>query len=145
MKPKAIRALQHVAAENAALFHKLRVLANSIHGEGELDRSLIQALDREGEQTVPQLAKSRGVSRQHVQLAINRLVEAKSVEKSQNPAHRRSNLMVLTGAGKKFAEALREKEGAALAEIDLGMPAKELESIANSLQGIRKKLDRGKG
>jgi DNA-binding MarR family transcriptional regulator len=78
-------------------------------------------------------------------MAINRLLEAKSVEKSQNPAHRRSNLLVLTTAGKKFAESLREKEGAALADVELGMGTKELEGIAESLSAISKKLDRAKG
>jgi len=145
VKPKAIRALQHLAAENAALFYKLRVLANSIHEESEFGRVLVQSLDRDGAQTVPHLAKARGVSRQHVQTAVNELISAKLVEASTNPAHRRSNLIDLTPAGRKFAEALREKEAAAMAEFDLGIPAKELESIADSLAAIHKRLQKAGG
>jgi len=145
MKPKAIRALQHLSAENAALFHKLRVFANSVHEMGELDRSLVSALDRDGAQTVPHLAKARGVSRQHVQTAINGLIEAKAVASAANPAHRRSNLLELTAAGRKLAESLREKEAEAMADFDLGIPAKEMESIADSLKTICKRLDKAAG
>jgi len=145
MKPKAIRALQHLAAENAALFYKLRVLANSIHEQGEFERLLVQSLDREGAQTVPHLAKARGVSRQHVQTAVNGLISAKLVEASTNPAHRRSNLIDLTPAGRKFAESLRAKEAAAMADVDLGISAKELENIAESLSGLHKRLQKARG
>lgn len=140
MKPKAIRALQRLSAENAALFHRLRVFRNAIHQEGEFDQSLVQSLERDGAQTVPQLAKARGVSRQHVQTAINALIEKGIALRAENPAHRRSSLLELTPAGRRLAESLYEKEAEALAKFDLGVPAKEFESVADALKKICERL-----
>ena len=145
MKPKAIRALQRLTVENAALFHRLRVFANAVHEEGEFDRSLVQALDRDGAQTAPQLAKARGVSRQHVQAAINALIETGVVQRGANPAHRRSSLLELTAAGRRLVESLRQKEAVALAAIDPGIPAKEFDGAADALKKIVERLARAGG
>ena len=76
--------------ETVSLFHRLRVVADQIQHRGEMTgalRSILRSLDKLGEQTVPQMARARAVSRQHVQALVNQLVGERLVEFIANPAH----------------------------------------------------------
>ncbi|HEY2706648.1 MAG TPA: MarR family transcriptional regulator [Caulobacteraceae bacterium] len=70
----------------------------------------------EGARTVPDLARERSVSRQHVQEVVNALVESGLAQTGPNPAHRRSPLIDLTDEGRHRLRLLRERETAMLAE-----------------------------
>src|SRR5574342_396024 len=74
--------------ETVSLFHRLRIVADQIHHCGEMTgalRSILRSLDKLGEQTVPQIARARAVSRQHVQALVNQLAEERLVEFIANP------------------------------------------------------------
>src|SRR5215813_8522065 len=63
-------AMQEVFDEAVSLFHLLRALAARLHGQGEMTaarRGILRGLERLGPQSVPQLARARPVSRQHIQ------------------------------------------------------------------------------
>ena len=65
-----------------ALFHRLRATAGEVHGQGEPTagrRGVLRDLSRLGPQTVPQMARRRPVSRQHIQLLVNGLVDTRHV------------------------------------------------------------------
>jgi DNA-binding MarR family transcriptional regulator len=69
--------LESLINETVALFYRLRVVAEQIHRQGETSgpkRGLLKSLDRFGPQTVPQLARSRPVSRQYIQSIVNQLL-----------------------------------------------------------------------
>src|SRR6184192_1276169 len=88
-----------------ALFEEVRLLAKRLRlpgnstepgdavGAGEI--SVLRALSEQGTQTVPQIARLRGTSRQNIQILVNRLASQGLVEFSSNPAHKRSELVNL--------------------------------------------------
>jgi DNA-binding MarR family transcriptional regulator len=126
--------------ETALLFHRLRIVADQIHQQGEMSgglRSILRSLDILGGQTVPQMARSRSVSRQHVQILVNQLVDLGYVETTPNPEHKRSALMRLTPQGKKAVDAMNQHERKLLSKSDLAVSDKELQEAAETLRAVR--------
>src|SRR5215813_12584173 len=94
--------------ETVSRFHRLRFVADQIHHRGEMTgglRSILRSLDKLGEQTVPQMARARSVTRQHVQALVNQLVKERLVEFIANPAHKRSPLAPLAPPVKNTDQA----------------------------------------
>jgi len=126
--------------ETVLFFHRLRIVADQIHHRGELTgplRSILRSLDKLGEQTVPQMARARAVTRQHVQALVNLLVEERLVEFIANPAHKRSPLARLTTLGKKTVDAMNHREAGLLSQADLGVPDQDLRQTAETLRTLR--------
>jgi len=67
---------------------------------GEL--SILRSLEREGPQTVPEIARARPVPRQPVQRMANRLAQRKLIEFVANPRHARSKLLRITPKGSRL-------------------------------------------
>ena len=126
--------------ETVLLFHRLRIVADQVHHHGEMTgplRGLLRNLDKLGEQTVPQMARARSVSRQHVQALINQLVEEGLVELIPNPAHKRSPLARLTAVGKKTVSEMNREEAKLLGKADLGVTDRDLCEAAETLRTVR--------
>jgi DNA-binding MarR family transcriptional regulator len=126
--------------ETVSLFHRLRVVADQIHHRGEMTgalRSILRGLDKLGEQTVPQMARARAVSRQHVQALVNQLVGERLVEFVANPAHKRSPLARLTPLGKKTVDVMNRNEAGLLSKADLDLTDKDLRQAAETLRTVR--------
>ena len=126
--------------ETVLLFHRLRIVADQVHHHGEMTgplRGLLRGLDKLGEQTVPQLARARAVSRQHIQALINQLVEEGLVELIANPAHKRSPLARLTALGKKTVNAMNREEAKLLGKADLSVTDKDMREAAETLRTVR--------
>jgi DNA-binding MarR family transcriptional regulator len=126
--------------ETVALFYRLRVVAEQIHRQGETSgpkRGLLKSLDRFGPQTVPQLARSRPVSRQYIQTIVNQLIEGGHVRFSENPAHKRSPLIELTDRGKELLDAMAGREEMLLSRLKINIPPKELEITTFSLRKMK--------
>lgn len=137
----AENAFDHLINETALLFHRLRIVADQVHRQGEMSgglRSVLRGLNKQGAQTVPQMARVRAVSRQHIQMLINRLLEIGYVEQLPNPAHRRSPLIGLTEAGRKVVEEMNEREAKLLSLVDLGIPDIEMTEAARTLRELRR-------
>lgn len=91
--------------------HKLRALGQELGAMTEGGRGawgVLHSLATEGPQTVPQLARARPVSRQHIQKIANELMAAGFIESVPNPAHRRSRLLAITANGRTEYERVRE-------------------------------------
>jgi DNA-binding MarR family transcriptional regulator len=78
-------------------------------------RLLMASLADGGAQTVPDLARERSFSRQHVQTMVNDLLAAGLAETRPNPAHRRSPLIALTDEGARRLRLIQERETQLLA------------------------------
>ena len=65
------------------------------------ERDVLDFLVFEGAATVPHIARSRGVSRQHIQKRADALVEKGLAEFTDNPAHKSSKLLEATIAGER--------------------------------------------
>jgi len=133
-------ALGELMDETVALFHRLRAVAEEVHGQGEASagrRGLLLSLARGGPQTVPQLARARPVSRQHVQTLVNALAADGLVELVENPAHKRSSLVRLTRAGALRLDGMARRERELLGSLSLGVGAHELRAASETLRQVR--------
>src|SRR5262245_2019823 len=133
-------ALNLLINETVLMFHRLRIVADQIHHHGEMSAALgisQRSLDKLGEQTVPQTARARSVSRQHVQSRVNELVEEGLVELTPNPAHKRSPMARLTPLGKKTVDAMNQNEAKLLSKADLGASDNDLRKAAETLRTVR--------
>ncbi|MBL8192014.1 MAG: MarR family transcriptional regulator, partial [Acidobacteria bacterium] len=71
-------AFNQLINETVQLFHRLKIVADEVHQQGEMSgglRSILRQLNKLGQQTVPQMARDRSVSRQNVQMLVNQLAE----------------------------------------------------------------------
>ena len=78
-------------------------------------RGLMASLADGGARTVPDLARERSFSRQHVQTLANELLAAGLAVARSNPAHRRSPLIALTAEGARRLRLLQDRETQLLA------------------------------
>ncbi|MDJ0709333.1 MAG: MarR family transcriptional regulator [Woeseiaceae bacterium] len=87
------------------------------------DRAVMEFLYPEEHLTVPGIAHRYQVSRQHVQVTANRLLEQGLVRSTDNPRHKRSPLFHLSALGRDaFAEIRRNESDlldAMFADIEL--------------------------
>lgn len=125
-------------------FFKLRAAGRRM---GAVDPSgggtwgLLRSLATGGPQTVPDLARQRPVSRQHIQLLVNRLADAGLVELVENPAHRRSRLVSLTAAGRDRFGQIDAEVRAVAADLAAGLDPKALTAAAETLAEVNRRLE----
>ncbi len=89
-------------------------------------RAVLEGLTHGRSQTVPQIARARPVSRQHIQARVNDLLARGYVAYADNPAHRRSRLVAVTEDGQKAFRSLRQRENEAFARLHLDIAAEDL-------------------
>ena len=132
-------AMEEVFDQTVSLFHLLNALAGQIHGRGDISaglRGVLRGLDRLGPQTVPQMARARPVSRQHIQAEVNQLEAEGMVELVNNIAHKRSRLVRLTPKGKAYLETMYAREREFFAAVALDVPEDALRSTAEVLHAL---------
>ncbi|MBL8186424.1 MAG: winged helix-turn-helix transcriptional regulator, partial [Acidobacteria bacterium] len=100
-------------------------------------RSILRQLNKLGQQTVPQMARDRSVSRQNVQMLVNQLAENGYVEFVENPAHKRSPFVRLTAAGKKAVEAMDRREDRLISKTGVGVSDDQMREAAETLSRVR--------
>ena len=128
----------------ALLYFRMRVAAQQLLGEGELSagrRSVLRDLATNGPQTVPQLARTRAVSRQHIQGLVNGLEQDGLVERGRNPAHKRSPLFRPTAAGTAIVEATRQREARLIPRVTAGIPLADLQKAKRVLVQLKEAFE----
>ena len=95
------------------------------------------ALARSGPQTVAQMARTRAQSRQRLQPLVNALVREGLLERVENPAHRRSPLVILTPRGRRALRQIVEIEDELRARLRLKSSARRLAAAAAVLRDVR--------
>jgi DNA-binding MarR family transcriptional regulator len=134
------RALGRLIEENRALFHVMKAAAERIHQEGGRSaarRGVLMGLHRTGPQTVPQIARARPVSRQHIQVLVNGLIDDGLVEAVPNPAHQRSPLIRLTEDGRCRVANLRSREAVILASLDVDVSPQAIDRAAAVVAAVQ--------
>lgn len=132
--------LMAVMDETRKLFHRMRVAAEQLHRQGGMSggrRGILRDLDRLGPQTVPQMARARPVSRQHIQTLVDQLRGEGQVEFMENPAHKRSHLVRLTPKGKELVDEMNRREAKILTRLEIGIPERDLRTAAEALKAVR--------
>jgi DNA-binding MarR family transcriptional regulator len=117
------------------LYSLLKALGDELHAEIGVSagmRAVMASLNFGGGRTVPEVARERAVSRQHIQSVINELLSANLVEPVRNPSHRRSPRFVLTEEGQRRLRVIVEHEAQSLTRIARAISHVEL-AAATSL------------
>lgn len=133
-----------VIEEAAALHLRARAVVEHLHSRPELTnacRGVLRDLARLGPRTVPQLARRRECSRQHVQVLVNRLAADGMAELVPNPDHRRSPLVRLTRVGKDTLEAMWRREADVIDELPSALDVEELECATRVMRELRRLLE----
>ena len=110
--------------ETRLLFHALKEWAEAVHSDVRVTvsvRAVLEILLLRGAASVPEMARARLVSRQHIQQQIDALVDQKLVKREPNPAHKRSRLITLTDSGRALIQNMRAEELGALTRLQTGV------------------------
>jgi len=124
-------------------FNRLKSIAEELHRDLGITvamRGILEALSDDGAQTVPAIARKKGVSRQHIQVNVDALLAAGLVELQDNATHRRSPLVLLTAKGRKTFLEVRRREAGILADLAGGLGARALEDAARVLEALNARL-----
>lgn len=123
------------------LFQRLGSELESLHrghGLSTSQRAVLEFLDRQGAQTVPEMARHHGVSRQHIQTLVNDLLRLGCVEAVPNPAHRRSSLIRMTELGRDTFRRIKTLDAAVVEAIGHGLAAEDLHITERTLQAMER-------
>jgi DNA-binding MarR family transcriptional regulator len=135
--------IQELLEEVVVTFRQLRVVSAEIHGDGAPmpgQRGVLIDLARLGPQTVAAMARTRGVSRQHLQVMVDGFRARGLVGLADNPAHRRSKLVRLTRSGELLVKTMAERESAALSALDIAIPSAQIRRATLVLRAVRRRL-----
>jgi DNA-binding MarR family transcriptional regulator len=127
-----------------ALHRRLHVAGGELHSGGDATsarREVLQRVERTGDLTVPEIARARGSSRQHVQTLVDSLAADGLVALVDNPAHRRSRLVRITERGRGRLRIMQRREAAALAALATGIDPWRLREATQVLAGLRTALE----
>jgi DNA-binding MarR family transcriptional regulator len=131
--------LLRIVIDIAAVFFKVRAIGRQIGAMtswGGGSWGLLRSLILEGPQTVPQLAASRPVARQRIQLIANELAAEGLVAFVANPAHKRSRLLTITPAGERRYAEVRGRLLALCREFARDLDPDGLRATAATVEGI---------
>ena len=123
------------------VFNRLKALSDGLHGDLQVTtamRAVMETLSASGAMTVPQIAKNKGVTRQHIQLLADALCEQGLAVVKENPAHRRSSLIALTDKGQRAFAKMQARELPVIEALAEDFGVQDLEratAVLNRLAG----------
>ena len=129
-----VRLLEHQLIRTAATLHA--DLDVTIPG-----RAVLEFLRRAGPASVPEIARARLVTRQHIQGIVDTLLDTGYVERATNPAHRRSALITLTASGAELIALVQQREDAFLESRLVGIDGADVIAATRLLAAVRGALD----
>ena len=143
MNDRTIRAFEALSLEIRHCFNVLksasdRLLADS--GVTTAQRAVLERLTRGGPATVPQIARERSVSRQHVQTMADALQGSGLVEWRDNPGHKRSQLLALSEKGAQFFAQVQQRERALVQELLAGIDDEQMDGARQTLEQLSARL-----
>lgn len=134
-------ALEALLNEVRLLYQSMVQIGEHIHEDTQISmgmRAVLEYLAREGDTTVPQIARARRVTRQRIQSVVDNLMAMDLVTRRENPESRRSPLVTLTTQGSRTIRQMRRREGrfirTAVNEQDLAKAASVLSDVRASLE-----------
>ena len=138
-----IHEIEGIINEVRVTYHSLIKAFDKVHGDQEITvgmRAVLEFLNREGPRTVPQIARARNVTRQHIQMLVNQLLDGDCVENKNNPDHKSSNLIVISSKGQKKFNAMRKAEHEYFKTIDFDLAPSSAKSTIRNLKKFREAL-----
>jgi len=131
-------------------FNRMKALAGRMHADLGVTpsmRAVLEAFVDRPPRTVPDVAREKGVSRQHVQSVVNLLIARGLLVPEANPGHRRSPLLRPTERGARLFARIRAREAEPLARLAASLPAPDLAAATRLLRRMNDELEalEGKG
>lgn len=128
---RLFRALAQRSSENLEAF-----------GVSVADRAVMEFLYPDAALSVPAIAGRYKVSRQHVQVTVNSLLDKGLVVTRDNPRHKRSPLIALNARGRRLFGTILGKDGEAvdllfsrIAKHDVVATRRTLQTLLDELEG----------
>ena len=106
------------------------------------DRAVMEFLFPDTQLTVPGIARRYQVSRQHVQVTVNRLLDRGLLLSSDNPRHRRSPLIRLSRDGRSAFAEIRRSESELLDDVFSNVAIADLATTRRTLETLLKKISK---
>jgi len=104
------------------------------------DRAVMEFLYPEKKLSVPEIADQYKVSRQHIQVTVNSLLEIGLVETKDNPRHKRSPLIMLNAKGRKLFAAVLKKDEEAVKLLFSDISKNNVQITQQTLQSLLNEL-----
>lgn len=137
--------IEQLVNEVRLLYQSLVQIGDELHAGSGISmgmRAVLEYLDRNGDATVPHIARARRVTRQRIQALVNALLEIDLVLSRDNPASKRSPLIALTKSGAKMIYEMRKKEARVL-PVDI--PEQQVRNAAQTLVELRQAIEKSRG
>ncbi|MET0426407.1 MAG: MarR family winged helix-turn-helix transcriptional regulator [Actinoplanes sp.] len=114
-----------------------KVVADSL-AERDVTMPMRAVLERlvDGPQTVPQVARSLWLPRQVVQRLVDAAAELGYLRFADNPAHRRSRLVELTGDGRRVFAEIHQQELADLAVLAAKLDPADVDACVRVMSAL---------
>ncbi len=125
------------------LFRAMAAMADEYLADSGLsaaDRAVMEFLYPDEHRPVPEIAALYDVSRQHVQVTVNRLARNGLLVAEDNPRHKRSPLYRLSDDGRAAFEDIRRSEGALLERVFRDIGRDDLEATRRTLGTLLRRI-----
>ena len=109
-------------------------------GISAADRAVMEFLYPEKSLSVPAIAARYQVSRQHVQVTVNSLLDKGLVVTRDNPRHKRSPLITLEPKGRELFARVLEQDRRELDRLLASVPAADLRTTRRTLHSLLEEL-----
>jgi DNA-binding MarR family transcriptional regulator len=126
---RLFRALSQKSTENLEGF-----------GISVADRAVMEFLYPKKMLSVPEIAEQYKVSRQHIQVTVNSLLETGLVVTKENPRHKRSPLIMLNAKGRKMFAAVLKKDEEAVDLLFSNVSKSKVQITRQTLQSLLNEL-----
>lgn len=124
-------------------FNELRAYADdnlSDLGITAAMRAEMEFIYQNGPSAVPEIAKAKSVSRQHMQKLADALIAMGMVMMIKNPLHKRSALVALTPKGRQAFKTIMAREAVQLTRLTSQMDTTQIKAANLALKSLRKLL-----
>ena len=109
------------------------------------ERAVMEFLHPDEKLSVPEIAQRYQVSRQHVQVTVNRLLDAGILATAVNPRHKRSPLIALTSKGKGLFQTIKARDARAIKKMFSNVPEKDMCITQKTLETLLAELNSSTG
>ena len=107
------------------------------------DRAVMEFLYPEERLSVPSIANKYRVSRQHVQVTVNRLRSVGLVRAEPNPQHKRSQLIRLSELGRETFAEIRNNETSVVQKLFADLDRQDIDATRRLLKSLLARCESG--
>ena len=105
------------------------------------DRAVMEFLHPNETLSVPEIAERYQVSRQHVQVTVNNLLDAGNLVANVNPRPKRSPLISLTDEGKRMFRTIKIRDTNVIKKLFSNVPEKDRCITQKTLEALLAELN----